>query len=164
MAEGTENPPWRDGAPLTRAALHDYVERALHEIVGREVGRDEDGDLPVRFGSAMVYVRVLEGDEPRLRFFAPMLWGIEETPALLKALNGINLVARAGRVAWTGNEVVAFMDVPGRLVDRPHLEHALGEIGLLADHFDQTLQNDFGGHTVFGVDVPAKPAAHPGYL
>jgi hypothetical protein len=150
--------------------LRPLVEDALRQALGvNELKYSADGDIPIRFGSAAVIVRLLSGP-PRVRIFSRMLWDLSTTQGLLEALNDLNLRAEAGRVFWTGEEVVAAIDLPAPGLTGEHVALACYQIGSLADHFDEELAGRFGGRTTFA-EMATKVGAPsdrnrdvPGYL
>ncbi len=101
---------------------------------------DEQGDIPIRMGSAFVFVRVDAGTPPLLAVLSPVLWGIEASPALLDAVNDVNKRIRFGRVFWTGREVMAAMEVPAVSLTADDVAFACLQVGSIADHFDDKLR------------------------
>lgn len=95
---------------------------------------------------------------------APLLWGVEESAELLSALNEMNLYISAGRVIWIGGQVLAVADIPAPQLTIQYLDYACQQIGGLADHFDEQLQERFGGNTQSGQEPPSKPQQDVGYL
>jgi hypothetical protein len=163
---GLRRDPLKGGA-LDQGVEHlrPIVEKALKEALNAsELNYDKQGDLPVRFGSAMVFVRLLGGPKPMVRVFSPLLWELSTTAGVLEALNDINTRISIGRVFWTGDNVVAAIDLPAPGLSGEYVSMACFEIGSLADHFDEELAQRFGGKTMFGQDSPEEPPAAPGYL
>lgn len=159
----------RQGSDEDLDRLRPFVEEALRQALGTsEIKYDPSGDIPIRFGNAMVFVRLV-GAPPRVRIFSPMLWDLRSTDGLLEALNDINLQVDAGRVIWTGEEVIAAIDLPARGLTGEYVALACFQIGSLADHFDNQLADRFGGRTMFQevaseAGRPHEPASLPGYL
>jgi Putative bacterial sensory transduction regulator len=143
--QGTHSAPTMEQLrPIVDEAMKSFLGVANPEI-------DADGDTLVRFGSASVYVRVLD-QPPRVRIFSPVLWNVAESPELLAAVNHINLQTLYGRAMWTGHEVVMAMDVPAAGITAEALSVACFAIGSAVDHFDDELYKRFGGKTVFKAD------------
>lgn len=152
------------GPAPTMEELAVFVEHTLKDLLDiEEIRRDDDGDMPFIYGSAMFFVR-LRLEPAMVHVFSPLLWGVTESPDLLRAVNDINLRTQAARVAWTGAQVVAMIDLPGAWLARSNLAAACDYIGGLADHFDDELQGRFGGETMLGERLPEKPATEAGYL
>ena len=54
---------------------------------------------------------------------APLLWNVDESFELLRAVNLMNRAARAGRVVWDGSEVAIVERFPSYAVDVQTLAH-----------------------------------------
>lgn len=144
------------------------VSRQLLEIVRAVSGDDEldvdsDGDIPLRYGSAMVFVRVF-GDPPVIRVFSPVLaearMGVD-LAQVVNELNGQHLF-----VKWliSDGSVVASVDLFGDPLAGQHVLHACGVLGETVNELDEQLQEQFGGRTFFGEYAPPKILGHGGYL
>jgi type III secretion system-like peptide-binding chaperone len=93
---------------------------------------------------------------------SPVLWGIVGSADLLSAINDANTRVRFGRLFWTGQEVMAAMEVPAVGIVPEDVAFACFQIGAIADHFDDEFQKRFGGATMFGHAVSSKDdAEHP---
>jgi hypothetical protein len=134
-------------APTT---LTDWLGWAVAQILDvDELSRDADGDIRIRYGSTMCFVRSIE-DPPSVRLFAPMVVEVPRTPALLEALNDINLNITVGRVFHTpGNEVLYALELYGEQLTVEIVRASLDAATAIADHFDHQLQSRFGGKTLF---------------
>ncbi len=134
----------------TAEDLRPLVERALAGWLGLdELIRDADGDYPVRIGSALMFVQLLDGVPPVVRIFSPILRDIDASPTLLEALNEINARIRFGRVLWTGRQVVVAMEITAADLTEAQVVFACTQLGNLADHLDDGLHGRFGGATAF---------------
>jgi hypothetical protein len=147
------------------SSIRRQLDAALKEFLGaEEIKRDEDGDVPIRFGSAMVYVR-LSDEPPRISVFAPMLGDVPGTAQLLESVNEVNGNVCFVRAVWNGRMVSLRCELPARPFVAEHTLNAVAAVGSLADQIGEELQGRFGGRTYFG---PALPPAHDfssaGYL
>jgi hypothetical protein len=130
--------------------LRAHVARALAQVLDKdELVTNDDGEWPVKSGSAIVIVRVVEGLPPVLQLYSPVLRGVATTAELLEALNEINARIRYGRVFVAGHVVIAAMELPAVDLTAAHIAFALAELGGLADHLDDTLRGRFGGEVAF---------------
>jgi T3SS (YopN, CesT) and YbjN peptide-binding chaperone 1/T3SS (YopN, CesT) and YbjN peptide-binding chaperone 3 len=144
--------PRRQGQPVapTLAELTPLVESALKAFLNvDELVRDRDGDIPVRMGSAIVFVRTREGTPPMVQVFSPILHGIDSSPGLLDALNEVNSRIHFARVFWAERSVVVAADVSAIRITADHVAFACLQLGSLADHLDDELRERFGGSTAF---------------
>lgn len=128
------------------------LEAALAEfIAGADLVPDRDGDLPIRVGSALMFVRPVPGVPPLLQLFSPLVTGVDMTPALLESLNDINRGILFGRVYWAERQVVVSMELTAVGITAKQIAFACVQLGNLADHLDDVLRGRYGGRTVFEV-------------
>jgi len=138
------NPEPDEAEASLRAALAEFIS-------GADLVPDGDGDLPIRVGSALMFVRPVAGLPPLLQVFSPLVSGVEVTPTLLEALNDINRHILFGRVFWSDREVVVSMELTAVGVTAAQIAFACVQLGNLADHLDDVLRGRFGGRTMFEV-------------
>ena len=130
--------------------LTQRVAAALTAFVhGANLAPDEDGDIPIRVGSALMFVRGVVGRPPLVQVFSPIVRGVDLTPALLEALNDINRKVLFGRAFWTDREIVVAMEITALGITPEQIAFACVQLGNLADHLDDRLRGRFGGTTVF---------------
>jgi hypothetical protein len=141
-------PPIRPAA----APLGPVVEEGLRRWLGVDrLERDADGDYPVPVGSALLFVRLLEGRPPMIGIFSAILAGVEPEPMLLAALNEINRRIRFARVFWVGGTVVIAGELAAVDITADQIAFACVQLGALADHLDDVLKGRFGGTLAFEV-------------
>lgn len=110
---------------------------------------DKDGDYPFRFGSAILYVRIVDDAAPVVAIFSPILREVDSSPELLTALNELNSKIRFGRVVWAHDEVLLVSELSVVDLTADQVAHACLELGGLADAINGELLGRFGGETVF---------------
>jgi hypothetical protein len=117
---------------------------------------DGDGDIGIRSGSAMVFVRVRD-NPPLIDVFSPVLTDVEPTEQLYVKLSELTNRMPIGRLYCTDDTVWASVPVFGRDFQATHLMLAVQVMTGLADELDDRLHGEFGGKRFF-VDAD-KPAA-----
>lgn len=139
-------PEAADSSSQATESLSDWVGKSVATILGEDrVTRDSDGDIPIRYGSAMCYVRANE-DPLSVVVFSPMVVQVLRSPALLEALNDINMNISVGRVFHTPDNAVVFaLELYGAQLTTEILQASLDAATSIADHFDHDLQSRFGG-------------------
>jgi hypothetical protein len=133
-----------EAAAALQAALTEFMS-------GADLVPDQDGDIPIRVGSALLFVRPVAGRPPLLQLFSPLVSGVDLTPALLDSLNDINRNILFGRVFWTEREVVVSMELTAVGISASQIAFACVQLGNLADHLDDVLRGRFGGRTMFEI-------------
>jgi hypothetical protein len=116
---------------------------------------DSDGDIGIRSGSAMVFVRVRD-NPPLVDVFSPVLTEVEMSEKLYLRLSELTNRMPIGRLYCTSDTVWASVPVFGRDFQATHLMLAVQVMTGLADELDDRLQGEFGGRRFFGEgDKPA---------
>jgi hypothetical protein len=108
-----------------------------------------DGDISIRAGSAMVFVRVRH-NPPLLDVFSPILTGVEPSLKLYAKLSDLTNRMPIGRLYWIDGTVWASIPVFGRNFQAAHLILAIQVMTGLADELDDRLHGEFGGRRFFG--------------
>ena len=121
---------------------------------------DADGDIGIRSGSAMVFVRVRD-NPPLVDVFSPVLTEVELTEKLYMRLSELTNRMPIGRLYCTSDTVWASVPVFGRDFQATHLMLAVQVMTGLADELDDRLQGEFGGRRFFG-EGDKPPAALKG--
>ncbi len=119
---------------------------------------DADGDIGIRAGSAMVFVRVRD-NPPLIDVFSPVLTEIEPTERLYGRLSDLTNRMPIGRLYCTNDTVWASVPVMGRDFQASHLMLAVQVMTGLADELDDRLQGEFGGKRFYGDAEKAEKAA-----
>lgn len=110
---------------------------------------DADGDIGIRAGSAMVFVRVRD-NPPLVDVFSPVLTEVEPTEQLYVKLSELTNRMPIGRLYCTNDTVWASIPVFGRNFQATHLMLAVQVMTGLADELDDRLHGEFGGKRFFG--------------
>ncbi|MEV1144045.1 hypothetical protein [Micromonospora sp. NPDC049799] len=117
---------------------------------------DSDGDITIRAGSAMVFVRVRD-NPPLVDVFSPILTEVEPTERLYVKLSELTNRMPIGRLYCADDTVWASIPVFGRNFQATHLMLAVQVMTGLADELDDRLHGEFGGKRFFGEgDKPTK--------
>lgn len=137
------------------AETADRLLRTLRQETGIEsLDFDDDGDVPLRYGSVLVFARV-SGDTSSVRLHARILGEVPSSVALLERLNELN--ARVVRPAFirASDSIYAVADIPASPFEGQHVVQALREFCEITDGLDELLQSEFGGHTTFADEMPS---------
>jgi hypothetical protein len=110
---------------------------------------DGDGDVGIRAGSAMVFVRVRD-NPPLVDVFSPILTEVEPTEQLYVKLSELTNRMPIGRLYVAADTVWASIPVFGRNFQATHLMLAVQVMTGLADELDDRLHGEFGGKRFFG--------------
>ncbi|HEY2675215.1 MAG TPA: hypothetical protein VGJ07_33205 [Rugosimonospora sp.] len=117
---------------------------------------DGDGDIGIRSGSAMVFVRVRD-NPPLVDVFSPVLTEVRPTEQLYMRLSELTNRMPIGRLYCTDDTVWASVPVFGRDFQATHLMLAVQVMTGLADELDDRLAGEFGGKRFFGDEKSIGP-------
>jgi hypothetical protein len=118
---------------------------------------DTDGDVGIRAGSAMVFVRVRD-NPPLVDVFSPILTEVEPTEELYVKLSELTNRMPIGRLYCAQDTVWASIPVFGRNFQATHLMLAVQVMTGLADELDDRLHGEFGGKRFFVEGDKPTPA------
>ena len=154
---------WPPPAPrLPRASVLDLAERVrtvVSTMLRTDSGPvqvDSDGDINIRAGSAMVFVRVRD-NPPLVDVFSPVLTEVEPTEQLYVKLSELTNRMPIGRLYCADDTVWASIPVFGRNFQATHLMLAVQVMTGLADELDDRLHGEFGGKRFFGEGDRPEP-------
>ncbi|GAB2939416.1 hypothetical protein GCM10027280_29680 [Micromonospora polyrhachis] len=125
------------------------VVSAMLKSSSEQLQVDSDGDINIRAGSAMVFVRVRD-NPPLVDVFSPVLTEVEPTEQLYVKLSELTNRMPIGRLYCTDDTVWASIPVFGRNFQASHLMLAVQVMTGLADELDDRLHGEFGGKRFFG--------------
>lgn len=148
-----------------------YAESLLKQVLDTEqVVRDPDGDYPVRFKSALYYVRLdsRSNDDPVVQVFAVTLAKVEPSAELFEEINRVNSELRFARMFWVRHQVLIESEMIGEELSFAGFSTACRTVGGAADYYGPRLAERFGGKTAFaneqGPDYePPQEARLPGF-
>jgi hypothetical protein len=121
----------------------------LRETIGvSDLEFDEDGDIGVRYRSALSFVR-MNHDGLFVGMFAQLLTDVPENPDIFSRLNDINSNEIMVRVFYKEGVVYAVVDIPALPFVGTHVAEAFGYFCDAADRLGVLLQKEFGGETAF---------------
>jgi hypothetical protein len=144
--------------PTGTEDLRSKVERTLAQHFEEPVLRDKDGDIPIRAGSAMVFVRVA-ADAPVVELFSPLLLGASGDALALERINRANRTIRFAKLTWTSGRVMANHEIWCEPFVPELLIGAVGVMMALADEMDDRLRAEIGGRRFFEEETAAAPAS-----
>jgi hypothetical protein len=144
-----------DGLPLVEKVA--TVIAAMLNTAPESLPLDKDGDIGIRSGSAMVFVRVRD-NPPLVDVFSPVLTEVNANEKLYVKLADLTHRMPIGRLYCNGNTVWASVPVFGRDFQASHLMLAVQVMTGLADELDDRLHGEFGGKRFF-VDTDRALAA-----
>lgn len=151
-------PPPPDDSLDDTAELREQVRTvvaAMQRTTPDQLAADADGDIGIRAGTAMVFVKVRD-DPPLVDVFSPVLTEVEPSEKLYQRLSELTNRMPVGRLYYASGTVWASVPVFGRSFQAGHLVLAVQVMTGLADELDDRLHGEFGGRRFFGEDDPRR--------
>lgn len=132
----------------TARELDAAVERELTTFLGHAPLRDDQGDLALRVGSTMVFVRP-SVDAQEVVVFAPLVHDVDGRSRAMEVLSDLNAEARWVRFFLIRDRVYVSMSVMADPLIPSHLQRTLGIVSLISDNIDDTLARKLRGRVTF---------------
>ncbi len=134
--------------PTGRAHLDALVDAELAAIFGHPPLRDDEGDVAIRVGSAMLFLRS-SSDAREVVLFAPVVHDVAGRSRATEVLNDLNVEARWVKFQLIRDRVFVTTSVQARPFVPAHLNQAVRIMSEVADSVDDELARKLDGRTTF---------------
>ena len=131
-----------------QAQLEGFIEAELEKQLGRIPLRNAQGDLAIRVGSTVVFLRSTP-DAKEVQLCSPLVHDVAGRSRAVEVLNDLNCETRFCRFALHKDRVFAQISVFARPFVPRHLQQALEAISLVADGIDDELATRLSGRTTY---------------
>jgi len=138
----------RSTMPRNQQHLNDLVDAELAEIYGHLPIRDAEGDVAIRVGSTMLFLRT-SSDGQEVVLFAPVVHAIAGRSRAAEVLNDLNVEARWVKFQLIKDRVFVTISVLSRPFVPAHLRQAVRILSDVADGIDNELAAKLNGRTTF---------------
>lgn len=133
--------------------LPELLLEAIRDTIGdSSLEFDDDGDIGVRYGSALVFARP-NHDNMFVSIFCQILTDVRESTAVLSRLNEINSNEIMLRVFYRDGVIYGVADIPALPFVDTHVAEAFGYFCDAADRMGNMLKAEFGGQTEFEENI-----------
>ncbi|HET9128099.1 MAG TPA: YbjN domain-containing protein [Propionibacteriaceae bacterium] len=141
-------PAMVDGGEARWRRLQAQVLAELTDVFGHEPFRDRQGDIAIRVGSTVVFVRVTP-DAEEVIIFSVLVHDVDGRSRAMEILNDLNAESRFGRFALHRDKVFVSMSLLADPFVPAHLRTALAIMSRIADGIDDDLARKLRGRTTF---------------
>ncbi|MFX4270922.1 T3SS (YopN, CesT) and YbjN peptide-binding chaperone 1 [Propionibacteriaceae bacterium Y1685] len=131
--------------------LDGMVETELQEMFGHAPLRDSEGDIAIRVGSTMLFVRT-SPDGREVIVFATVVHDVVGRSRAAEVLNDLNSDARWVKFQLIRDRVFVTLSVPAHPFVPAHLHQAVRIMSEVADGIDNELATKLDGRTTFDDD------------
>lgn len=138
------------------AALAQRLLAVLRKVTGiADLDYDEEGDIAVRFGSALVFV-FQSGAASHIRLYSPLALNIQESRRLLTRLNELNAGIGHMHFFHRDESVHAIADISAVPFLAEQFALALRQFSETADGIHDLLEAEFGGNISYTGVMPSR--------
>jgi hypothetical protein len=134
--------------PRNRPHLIQLVDTELSRMFGYPPIHDNEGDVAIRVGSTMLFLRTA-ADAQEVVVFAPVVHDVAGRSRATEVLNDLNVEARWVKFQLVRDRVFVTVSVLARPFVPAHLHHAVKILAETADGIDNDLAVKLGGRTTF---------------
>lgn len=134
--------------PVNPEHLMDMIEAELTGMFGHCPPRDSEGDLAIRVGSTMLFVRV-SSDHREIIVFAPLVHEVEGRSRAMEILSDLNTEVRFIKFQLLRDRVFVSLSVFAHPFVPAHLLQAVRMMSEVADGIDDELASRLRGRTTF---------------
>lgn len=134
--------------PGSREELDRWIDEELTRMFGHQPIRDHEGDIAIRVGSTMVFVRSAP-DASEVVLFSALVHDVEGRSRAVEVLNDLNVESRFGRFSLHRDRVYVSMSLLARPFVPAHLHEGVRVMSQIADLLDGELAAKLRGRTTF---------------
>ncbi|MGI8458624.1 MAG: T3SS (YopN, CesT) and YbjN peptide-binding chaperone 1 [Propionibacteriaceae bacterium] len=128
--------------------LDELVEAELTDLFGHPPIRDEEGDVAIRVGSTMLFLRTAS-DGREIVIFSALVHDVAGRSRAMEVLNDLNCDARWVKFQLIRDRVFVSLSVPAHPFVPAHLRQAVAIMSDVADGIDEELALKLDGRTTF---------------
>lgn len=137
--------------PADRDHLEAIVEAELAAALGHPPIHDEEGDVVIRVGSTLLFLRTA-ADAQDVVLFAAVVHDVAGRSRAAEVINDLNVESRWVKFQLVRDRVFVTASVPARPFVPAHLHQAVQVMSEVADGVDDELAAKLNGRTTFGGD------------
>ncbi|MGH3337369.1 MAG: T3SS (YopN, CesT) and YbjN peptide-binding chaperone 1, partial [Propionibacteriaceae bacterium] len=134
--------------PRDQQHLNDLVDVELAKMYGHQPIRDAEGDVAIRVGSTMLFLRASR-DGQEVVIFAAVVHDVAGRSRAAEVLNDLNVEARWVKFQLIRDRVFVSVSVLSRPFVPAHLHQAVRILSEVADGIDDELAAKLKGRTTF---------------
>jgi hypothetical protein len=134
--------------PRNQQHLGELVDAELGRMFGYPPIHDSEGDVAIRVGSTMIFLRTAP-DAQEVIVFAAVVHDVAGRSRAAEVLNDLNVAARWVKFQLVRDRVFVTVSVLARPFVPAHLQQAVQILGETADGIDDELAVKLGGRTTF---------------
>lgn len=135
--------------PADREHLESLVDAELTAALGHPPIRDDEGDIVIRVGSTLLFLRTA-ADAQDVVLFSAVVHDVAGRSRAAEVINDLNVESRWVKFQLVRDRVFVTTSVPARPFVPAHLHQAVQVMSKVADGVDEELATKLNGRTTFG--------------
>ena len=147
-AEGYDDDDVVATIPHSRAHLDQLVDAELADLYGHPPIRDSEGDVAIRVGSTMLFLRTA-ADGREIVIFSSVVHEVSGRSRAAEVLNDLNCDARWVKFQLIRDRVFVTLSIPSHPFVPAHLQQGVQIMSEVADGIDNELAVKLHGRTTF---------------
>ena len=150
--EGDDKKP-SDNANNSVDHFRTWLLEAMREMTKKDsLEPDEDGDIPVDFGSSCTYLSP-RANPLSVDIYSVLLSEVNQSPALLAAINEANCETLFAKVKYLSEhkQIILHHEIAADSLNEGSLKRHVIHLGRMADSLDSEFKREFGG-VMHGID------------
>jgi hypothetical protein len=144
----TAVPDVRAMVPGSQEHLDALVDQELRGMFGHRPFRDDEGDIAIRVGSTMLFLRT-SADGREIVVFSTVVHDVAGRSRAAEVLNDLNVDARWVKFQLIRDRVFVTLSIPANPFVPAHLHQAVRIMSEVADGIDEALASKLHGRTTF---------------
>ena len=151
--EGDDKKP-SDNANNSVDHFRTWLLEAMREMTKKDsLEPDEDGDIPVDFGSSCTYLSP-RANPLSVDIYSVLLSDVNQSPALLAAINEANCETLFAKVKYLSEhkQIILHYEIAADSLNEESLKRHVIHLGRMADSLDSEFKREFGG-VMHGIDI-----------
>lgn len=150
--EGDDKEP-SDNANNSVDHFRTWLLEAMREMTKKDsLEPDEDGDIPVDFGSSCIYLSP-RANPLSVDIYSVLLSEVDQSPALLAAINEANCETLFAKAKYLSEhkQIILHHEIAADSLNQGSLRRHVIHLGRMADSLDSEFKREFGG-VMNGID------------
>ncbi len=149
--------------PHDKEQLDALIGEVLDAILSEVPDRDDDGDVPIRTGRTVVYIRTQQGS-PMIRLFAQMARDVDNKDAALREVDRLNRTVEGIKFIVHETTVIATAELLGWPFAPTQFQALLTHMCDAVAKHEGDLVDHVGGRFFIGDEVSDEDHVHPAML
>ncbi|MFO8084827.1 MAG: hypothetical protein R6U27_10970 [Desulfobacterales bacterium] len=135
--------------------MKQYLLSTIRDFTGlTDLAYNQDKEIGIRFGSVVTFIRCMD-KPPSIRFYAPLVSEVKDSPQLNARLNEFNSGIACMHFFHRNGIIIAMVEIPASPFIFDHVIQSLKMFAEISNGVDELLSAEFGGKKAFSEIIPS---------